>query len=83
MNFLKTLLNSFTKKVDDTSDVGDLNKVDVVKVVRTAILVSLASGLTYLVTNINPEVLGVYGILLVPVATAILDMLNKYIKGNK
>jgi hypothetical protein len=83
MEFFKKLFTSFTSGVHDTSKSGAVNTTDVVKVVRTALLVGVASALTYFTGAVNPENLGVYGVFLVPVATAALDLLNKYIKGNK
>lgn len=83
MNFLKDLFKSFIKRIDDSSEGGSLNKTDLVKVLRTTILVSIASGLTYFAGNVDPEHLGVYGVLVVPVVTAVLEMVNKYIKANK
>ena len=83
MEFFKKLFTSFTSNVNDTSKTGEVNATDFAKVVRTTILVGLASAITYFVGAVNPENLGVYGVFLVPVATAALDLLNKYIKGNK
>lgn len=83
MEFFKKLFTSFTSGINDTSKSGAVNTTDVVKVVRTAILVGLASAITYFTGAVNPENLGVYGVFVVPIATAALDLLNKYIKGNK
>lgn len=82
MDFLKKVFSVFVTNVGDTSPTGKVNATDVAKVLRTAFLVGLASTITYFVGAVDPANLGMYGVFVVPVATAALDLLNKYIKAN-
>lgn len=82
MDFLKKVFSVFVGKVDDSSPGGKVNSTDVAKVLRTTVLVGLASAITYFVGAVDPANMGTYGVFVVPIATAALDLLNKYIKAN-
>lgn len=81
MDFFKKLKDVFVNKVPDTSPAGKVDQTDVAKVARTAIYVAIASGLTFALQNISPEVFGPYSIMIVPAATAAIEFLNKLAKG--
>lgn len=80
MGFFKKIVNVFKKNVPDSSPKGKVDSTDVAKVVRTSVFVALASGLSYLLTNISPDVLGNYGPVITLVGTMALDFLNKLVK---
>lgn len=82
MGFFNKLKSVFSKQVDDTSTAGTVDKTDIAKVTRTAILVALAAGVSYVVTNIDPSALGVYGPIITVAGAALLDFLNKLTKGK-
>jgi hypothetical protein len=82
MGFFSKLGKVFTKQVDDTSTVGKVDKTDMAKVTRTAILVAVAAGVSYVLTNINPDAFGSYGPLITVAGAALLDFLNKLVKDK-
>ena len=82
MGFFNKLKTVFTKQVDDTSTTGTVDKTDMAKVTRTAILVAVAAGVSYVLTNVNPDVFGSYGPLITVAGAALLDFLNKLTKGK-
>lgn len=82
MEFLKNLALVFTKKVEDTSPKGKVDSVDLAKVVRTAVYVGLASGLTYFAQGVTPDMIGVKGLVVLPLISAVIEFLNKAVKDN-
>jgi hypothetical protein len=58
-----------------------LNMNDIVSVVRNALLVGAAAGLTYIVENIHNIDWGHVGVFLVPVVTLVIDTVIKWVKG--
>jgi len=82
MEFLKRLKEVFVKSVPDTSEPGKVDKTDLAKVTRTAVLVGVASGITYALQNIDPNLFGSYGPLFTLAGAAILELLGKIPKGK-
>ena len=81
-DFLKKLKEVFLGTVPDTSDVGKVNKTDITKIVRNAVLVAIAAGVSYIVKDLDPEHLGQYQPWIILGGTAILDFINKLVKNN-
>lgn len=82
MDILSTIKAVFTKSVPDTSPSGKVDKTDTAKLVKTAVFVGTAAGLSYFITNINPEALGPYSPIIMLVLTVGLDFANKMVKTN-
>jgi hypothetical protein len=83
MNFFKTLKEVFVKTVPDTSNKGTLNKTDAAKLVKTSVLVGVAAAISSALAAISPDTFGPYQPVVIMVLTVSLDLLNKFIKGNK
>lgn len=81
-DFLKKLKEVFVTKVPDTSDSGKVDKTDVAKIIRNAVLVAIAAGISYVVKDLDPEHLGQYQPWIILGGTAILDFINKLVKQN-
>lgn len=82
MNFLKDLWNSTFKNVPSTSETGTLNYTDVLKLVRDAGLVGAAALITYVVDNLNPELVGVWTPVIVTSLTVLLKAVQRLMKNN-
>jgi hypothetical protein len=65
-----------------TSTKYALDKEDVISLVKNAVLVGLASVLTYLGENLSSLDLGTAGIMLVPVVSVLIDTVVKWAKNN-
>jgi hypothetical protein len=77
------IIAAFTKSVPDTSGTGTLNKVDIAKVIRTGILLALSSGITHILTNVQPDMFGQYSGV-ATIAIAVLSELSvRFFKNNK
>lgn len=83
LDFLKKLKSVFASNVPDTSPSGTLNKTDVAKVVKTGVLVGIASAISYALANVAPDTFGHYQPLVVLGLTAVLDFVNKFVKKNQ
>jgi hypothetical protein len=59
-----------------------LDKEDVVSLVKNAVLVGLAAVLTYVGENLASLDLGAAGVMLVPVASVLIDTIVKWAKNN-
>lgn len=59
-----------------------LNKADVVALLKNALLVSGAAGLTYVAESVGKLDLGPAGALLVPVVVLGLDSLIRWVRDN-
>lgn len=59
-----------------------LNSVDVVGIAKNAALVAVAAGLTYLGENISDMDLGNAGVMIVPLATVVINTVVKWAKNN-
>lgn len=81
-DFLVKLKNVFVKSVPDTSPIGKVDGTDLAKVVKTGVLVGVATVISYVLANISPDTLGPYQPLIVLGLTAVLDTLNKFVKKN-
>lgn len=77
------LKDVFVKSVPDTSTTGKVDKTDLAKVVKTGVLVGVASGVSYFLANIAPDTLGTYQPLVVLGLTMALDFVNKLVKSNQ
>lgn len=82
LDFLKKLKDVFVNKVPDSSPTGKVDKTDLAKVTRNALLVALAAGLSYVIKDIDPELLGQYQPFIMLGLTAALDFINKLVKKN-
>ena len=82
-DFLKKIKDVFIKSVPDTSSIGTVNTTDLAKVVKTGLLVGVASAISYALANMSPDTLGTYQPFVILVLTAALDFLNKFVKKNK
>lgn len=82
LDFLGKLKNVFVKNVPDTSPIGTIDKTDLAKVVKTGVLVGVASAVSYALANIAPDTFGHYQPLVILGLTAALDFLNKMVKSN-
>lgn len=83
MDLLKKLVGVFTKRVDDTSDAGKVDSTDVVKVLRTCLLVGISTGLSHFLTAVDPSTLGPYQGLVILGLTGVQEFLVKLMKDNK
>lgn len=83
MDLIKKFFSVILGKVDDTSPGGKVNSTDIAKTLRTTVMVGVASALAYFLGNFDPQSFGNYSLILVPVLTAALEMLNKLLKDNK
>jgi len=81
-HLLELVKNSFTQRVTDTSPVAELNKIDLAKLIKTTILISISAGITYFISNISPDLLGPYQPLIMVALTFGLDFFNKLLKNN-
>ena len=81
-DFLTKLKNVFVKNVPDTSPSGEVNNTDLAKVVKTGVLVGIASAISYALANVAPDTFGHYQPLIVLGLTAVLDTVNKFVKKN-
>lgn len=59
-----------------------LDKEDVLGLVKNAVLVGLAAVLTYVGENLANLDLGAAGVMLVPVASVLIDTIVKWAKNN-
>lgn len=82
-DFLKRIKDVFIKSVPDTSKTGAVDKTDLAKVVKTGLLVGVASAISYALANMSPDTLGHYQPLVILGLTAALDFLNKLVKKNQ
>ena len=83
MNFLKKIKESMFGHLPDTSDVKKIDSTDLAKVSRTGILMGLATMVTYLLSNLKPEMFGEHaGIAAVVIAMA-SEVLMRYLKDTK
>lgn len=81
-DFFKKLKDVFTTSVPDTSGPVKVDGTDMAKLAKTGVLVGVAAALSFLVTNIDPTLLGSYQPLIIMGLTVALDFVNKLIKGN-
>lgn len=82
LDLLKKIKDSFTTKVPDTSPSGKVDKTDVAKLVKTSVLVGVAAGVSYFITGVDSDSLGVYQPLIIMALTVGLDYVNKLVKSN-
>ena len=81
-DFVKLVKDVFIKSVPDTSNVVKVATTDIAKLIKTGVLVGAASALSFLVTNLDPALLGPYQPLVIMGLTVVLDFVNKLIKPN-
>ncbi len=82
-DLLKKLKDVFVTSVPDTSATGKVDKTDIAKVAKTGVLVGLAAGLSWVVTNVAPDSLGPYQPVVILGLTMALDFVNKLVKQNQ
>jgi len=68
--------------IKSNSPAFSLNSVDVVSIAKNAALVAVAAGLTYLGENISDMDLGNAGVMIVPLATVVINTVVKWAKNN-
>lgn len=83
LDFLNKIKSVFVRTVPDTSPSGTVDSTDLAKVVKTGLLVGLASAISYGLSNLAPDSLGHYQPLVVLGLTAALDFVNKLVKKNQ
>lgn len=83
LDFLNKIKSVFVSNVQDTSPAVSVNKTDLAKVVKTGVLVGLASAISYALANLAPETFGHYQPVVILVLTAALDFVNKFVKKNQ
>lgn len=72
MPIKKTGSSAFTIDVDD-----------IIKVAKGAVLVGSSAALTYVAQNLGNVDFGVYGPVMVPVFSVVLDTVIKWVKNNQ
>jgi hypothetical protein len=83
MDFLKTVFDVFTKNVDNTSPTGKVDKNDLAKITKNALIVGVAAALSAVLANVGPQSFGTYQPLIILGLSAALDFLNKMVKSNQ
>ena len=66
----------------NNSPAFSLNVADVVEIAKNTALVALAAGLTYLGENLGNLDLGNAGVMLVPIASVVINTMVKWAKNN-
>ncbi len=67
------IVGVFTKTVPSDSTTGTVNSTDLAKVIRTGIFLALSTGVTHILTNVQPDMFGQYA----GVATIAIAMLSE------
>jgi hypothetical protein len=83
LDFLNKIKAVFVTNVPDTSPIGKVDSTDLAKVVKTGLLIGVASALSYGLTNLAPDSLGHYQPFVVMGLTVALDFVNKLVKKNQ
>lgn len=81
-SFLKDLYNKVFSSKPSESPANAVDKVDLIKALRTSIIVGAAAVVSYLMTNLGGIDLGVYGPTVIPVVSFVLDMIYRWLKDN-
>ena len=79
---MNNLFKLIFKTVPSTSEANTVNKTDVYKAGRTALLVGLTSAVSYVITNLAGLDLGQYSETILPVIAFGLDFLYRWLKDN-
>jgi len=79
INFIKKY---FFGKVEDTSQPGTLDKVDMFKLLRNAVIYAIGAFLTYLSENLTGVDLGTWTPIVVIIISGMLDAVRKLLKDN-
>lgn len=84
MGFLSKLKEAmFGKSTPSVSPVGKVDSVDLVKVTRSGLIMSFATFVTYMLSNVKPDMFGDHAAI-ASVAIAILSELSlRFLKDNK
>lgn len=82
MNFLKALIESFSKKTESTSPAGKIDVVDVGKTLKEAGYIGLAAGIAFLLEKVPTLNIGEFQPLMVPVVTAALTLALKFVRDH-
>lgn len=83
MNFLKRLKDSIFGTLPDTSAKGKVDTTDFVKVVRTGLFLSVGSFLTFMLSNVKPEMFGEHATVATVVLALAAELTARYFKGDK
>jgi hypothetical protein len=67
------IVGVFTKAVPSDSTSGTVNSADLAKVIRTGLFLAASTGVTYILTNVQPDMFGQYA----GVATITIAMLGE------
>lgn len=70
------------KTTNSESPSISVDKVDVIKSLRTAIFVGAAGMITYLLSNVGHIDFGQYTAVVVPALTFVLELAHRYLKDN-
>lgn len=84
MGFLSKLKKAmFGKSTPSVSPAGKVDSIDVVKVTRTGLVMGFATFVTYMLSNVKPDMFGDHAAL-ASVAIAILSEISlRFLKDNK
>jgi|688.fasta_scaffold717062_2 hypothetical protein len=82
MNIFEKLKASIVKTLPDTSGPVSVNATDIVKVVRTALLVGGSTTVVEILGNLKPDMFGNHSMLAALVIAVSTDFLMRFIKDN-
>lgn len=82
MNIFEKLKASIVKTLPDTSGPVSVNTTDIVKVIRTALLVGGSTTVVEILGNLQPDMFGNHSMLAALVIAVSTDFLMRFIKDN-
>lgn len=82
MNFLKALIQSFSKNTESTSPSGKVDVVDLGKTLKEAGYIGVAASIAFLLEKVPTLNMGEFQPFLVPAVTALLTLALKFVRDN-
>lgn len=84
MGFLSKLKNAMFGKSDPSvSPAGKVDTTDLAKVTRTGVLMGFATFVTYMLSNVQPEMFGEHAALASVVIGILSELSLRFLKDNK
>ncbi len=83
MNIFKKLKESMFGTLPDTSPKGKVDSTDLAKVARTGLFLSFGSFVTYMLSNVKPEMFGDHAAIATVVIALATELASRYFKGEK
>jgi hypothetical protein len=83
MNLLSKIKSAIFGVLPDTSTKGKVDSTDLVKVVRTGLFLSFGSFVTYMLSNVQPEMFGDHAAVATVVLALAAELAARYFKGEK